>query len=85
MLVRYIVFILLTLYYYHLLLPLSTFILAFVKSEGKAVKTEETTPLLSADGDSEKGHDEQSLSGDLRTKIVGVVRAYHVTYVPGIM
>ena len=56
-----------------------------MKSEGKAVKTEETTPLLSADGDSEKGHDENSLSGDLRTKIVGVVRAYHVTYVPGIM
>lgn len=43
----------------------STFILAFVKSEGKSVRSNETAPLLE-----KKEEDELSISGDLRKKLV---------------
>ena len=53
--------------------PVSTFILAFVKSEGKAVKTDETKPLLSKGTDSGKGTTRDSIMGDLRNKLVSEI------------
>ena len=58
----------------------STFILAFVKSEGKAVKTDETKPLLSQDTDSGKGTTRDSIIGDLRDKLVRKVHFQHYQF-----